>query len=190
MTLILPFQLLPFLGVAASVVVALLFAVAGIDKLRHRDLLPGVIANYRLLPQALVAPVAMLLPTGELVVAAGLVLGFAPLAPLAAIALLLVFAAAMAINIGRGRRHIDCGCGHAGLRQKLGWGQVARNVILAGALVPALGAGRSSLGTADLAVAFAAGAAAYLLLLMFSALGALAASAPGQSPPRLRQGRI
>lgn len=172
---------LPVLGVAASVAVALLLAVAGFDKLRHRDLLPGVIANYRLLPEALVAPAALLLPAAELLVAAGLVLGVAPAAPLAAIALLLVFAAAMAINIGRGRRHIDCGCGHAGLRQQLGWGQVARNLVLATALLPALGAGRADLGTADVAVGIAAGVAAYLLLLMFSALAALAASAPGSA---------
>ena len=173
-----PFQLLPFLGVVASVAVALLLAIAGIDKLRHRTLLPGVIANYRLLPDALVAPAATLLPGTELLVAAGLLLGFAPFAPLAAMALLLVFAGAMAINIGRGRRHIDCGCGHAGLRQSLGWGQVLRNLLLAAALVPALAAGRSNLNTADAAVAMAAGVAIYLLLLMFSALGALAASAP------------
>jgi hypothetical protein len=172
---------LPLLGVAASVAVALLFAVAGIDKLRHRDLLPGVIANYRLLPDALVAPAAALLPGVELLVAAGLLLGFAPVAPMAAIALLLIFAGAMAINIGRGRRHIDCGCGHAGLRQQLGWSQVARNLLLATALLPALVAGRADLGTADTAMAMAAGVAIYLLLLMFSAVGALAASAPRQS---------
>lgn len=171
---------LPLLGVAASVAVALLFAVAGIDKLRHRDLLPGVIANYRLLPDALVAPAAALLPGVELLVAAGLLLGFAPLAPLVAIALLLVFAAAMAINIGRGRRHIDCGCGHVGLRQSLGWGQVARNLVLATALLPALAAGRADLGMADAALGAAAGVALYLVLLMFSAVGALVASAPKQ----------
>ena len=73
-------QALPLLGVAASVAVALLFAVAGIDKLRHRDLLPGVIANYRLLPDALVAPAAALLPGVELLVAVGLLLGFAGVA--------------------------------------------------------------------------------------------------------------
>jgi hypothetical protein len=171
---------LPLFGVAASVAVALLFAVAGIDKLRHRDLLPGVIANYRLLPDALVAPAAALLPGVELLVAAGLLLGFAPLAPMVAIALLLVFATAMAINIGRVRRHIDCGCGHAGLRQQLGWSQVARNLVLAMALLPALAAGRADLGMADAALGVAAGVALYLLLLMFSALGALAASAPKQ----------
>ena len=168
---------LPLLGVAASVAVALLLGFAGIDKLRHRALLPGVIANYRLLPDALVSPAAALLPAVELLVAAALVLGLAPLAPLAAIVLLLVFAAAMAINIGRGRRHIDCGCGHAGLRQQLGWGQVGRNVALAAALLPAL-AGRAGLGVADAAVAMAAGVAIYLMLLLFSALGALAA--PGR----------
>ena len=169
---------LPLLGVAASVAVALLLGFAGIDNLRHRALLPGVIANYRLLPDALVSPAAALLPAVELLVAAALVLGLAPLAPLAAIVLLLVFAAAMAINIGRGRRHIDCGCGHAGLRQQLGWGQVGRNVALAAALLPALLAGRAGLGVADAAVAMAAGVAIYLMLLLFSALGALAA--PGR----------
>jgi hypothetical protein len=173
-------QALPLLGVAASVAVALLFAVAGIDKLRHRDLLPGVIANYRLLPDALVAPAAALLPGVELLVAAGLLLGFAPVAPLAAIALLLVFAAGMAINIVRGRRHIDCGCGHVALRQQLGWSQVARNLVLATALLPALAAGRADLGMADAALGAVAGVAFYLLLLMFSALGALAASAAKQ----------
>lgn len=172
---------LPLLGVAASVAVALLFAVAGIDKLRHRDLLPGVIANYRLLPEALVAPTAALLPGVELLVAAGLLLGFAPIAPLGAIALLLLFAGAMAVNIGRGRRHIDCGCGHAGLRQSLGWTQVGRNLVLATVLLPALAAGRADLGTADAALGAAAGVAVYLLLLIFSALGALTASAPKQS---------
>ena len=158
-------QALPLLGVAASVAVALLFAVAGIDKLRHSGLLPGVIANYRLLPDALVAPAAALLPGVELLLAAGL---------------LLVFAAAMAINIGRGRRHIDCGCGHSGLRQQLGWSQVARNLVLATALLPALAAGRADLGMADVGLGAAAGVALYLLLLMFSAVGALVASAPKQ----------
>jgi hypothetical protein len=86
----------------------------------------------------------------------------------------------MAINIGRGRQHIDCGCGHVGLRQQLGWSQVARNLVLAMALLPALAAGRADLGMADVGLGAAAGVALYLLLLMFSAVGALVASAPKQ----------
>lgn len=173
-------------GGAAGVVAALLFFVAGIDKLRHRALLPGVIANYRLLPAALVAPAAAALPVVELVVAAGLLLGLVvalpPLAPLAAMALLLVFAAAMAINIRRGRRHIDCGCGHAGLRQQLGWGQVVRNAVLAAGLLPLVTTGAASpLAAADTAVAAAAGIAIYLLMLLFTTLNAVAGPPPGRA---------
>lgn len=171
---------LPLIGVAASVAVALLLAIAGIDKLRHRDLLPGVIANYRLLPDALVAPAALLLPLAELLIAVGLVAGIAPLAPAAAIVLLLVFAGAMAINIGRGRRHIDCGCGHAGLKEQLGWGKVLRNLALAAALVPAMFTSRAGLGLADLAVAAAAGVMAWLMLLMLTAVAALGAVPAGK----------
>ncbi len=170
-------QFIQIAGLAASILVGLVFLVAGIDKLRHRALLPGVIANYRLLPAALVQPAAWLLPIFELLVAIALLVGSRPLAPAAAILLLLVFAGAMAINIGRGRRHIDCGCGHAGLRQALGWPMVARNLAMAAALsirilLPA------PLAMADIAVGVAAGATLFLLMLMFNALKAL----PGQQP--------
>jgi hypothetical protein len=171
-------QALQIAGFAASVTVALVFLVAALGKLRHRDLLPGVIANYRLLPEALVAPAALLLPIVELVVAVGLLFGNRPAAPIAAIGLLLVFAAAMAINIRRGRRHIDCGCGHAGLRQDLGWPMVARNLVMALALGVRL-ATPGELAPFDIGVAIAAGVMVYLLMLMFNALKALPGRQPG-----------
>lgn len=157
-------------GFAASVLVGLIFLVAGIDKLRHRALLPGVIANYRLLPTALVAPAALLLPGLELLIAAGLLFGNRP-ATVAAIALLVAFAAAMAINIQRGRRHIDCGCGHARLRQSLGWRLVVRNLLLALALTPQLLGG--GLAMADLTIGALAGIAGFLLMQMFASINAL-----------------
>jgi hypothetical protein len=48
--------------------------------------------------------------------------------------LLIVYAAALATNLLRGRRQIDCGCGlsgAAGGEQPLSWWLVARNVVLA-----------------------------------------------------------
>lgn len=173
-------QFLQIGGFAASVFVGLIFLVAGIDKLRHRDLLPGVIANYRLLPAALVGPAAAVLPIAELLIGAALLLGNRPAAPVAAIGLLLVFAAAMAINIGRGRRHIDCGCGHSGLRQELGWGKVARNIAMAAAVSLRL-AGPAGLPPLDLAIAISAGAMLFLLTLMFNALNALPGRPPGSA---------
>ena len=44
----------------------------------------------------------------------------------------------MAINLHRGRAHIDCGCGQSFLKQTLNWTLVARNVVLAALLLPSL----------------------------------------------------
>jgi hypothetical protein len=183
-------QLLLIGSSAAAVLVALLFLGAGVDKLRHRDLLPGVIANYRLLPAALVAPAAVLLPAAELALAAALLMGLlrplGALPALAAMALLLLFAAAMGINIARGRRHIDCGCGHAALRQQLGWGQVTRNLVLAAALLPVALAPGAGLAGAEAVMAMVAGLVAWLLLLLFENLRGLAATQAGIQPGRVR----
>jgi hypothetical protein len=48
-----------------------------------------------------------------------------------------LFAAAMAINLARGRTHIDCGCFDATQRQPLRWLLVARNIVLAVLLIAA-----------------------------------------------------
>ena len=45
-------------GLAGAIGTGIVFVEAGLAKLRNRDVLPGVVANYRLLPEALVAPVA------------------------------------------------------------------------------------------------------------------------------------
>jgi hypothetical protein len=51
-------------------------------------------------------------------------------------ALLLAYAGVMTINLMRGRRFIDCGCG--GATQPLSIGLVLRNVVLAVAAITAL----------------------------------------------------
>lgn len=153
----------------------LLLLHGGGAKLRHRALLPGVVANYRLLPEALVAPFAAVLPFAELLLGAALILGAGRPAALAASALLLGFAAAMAVNIARGRSQIDCGCGLSQLRQPLRWPLVWSNLALAGLLLlNTLPLPDPSL--ADRVTAAAAGASLFLLILLSNALGALALS--------------
>jgi hypothetical protein len=61
-----------------------------------------------------------------------------PFGAFAAIVLLSVFAAAMAINLKRGRSEIDCGCGHSFLKQNLSWLLVGRNAGLVALLIPSL----------------------------------------------------
>lgn len=159
-------------GGAAAMGVGLVFVTAGLAKLRSRALLPGVVANYRLLPDRLVAPVATALPFIELGVGLALVAG-SGLGAAPAMAMLLVFAAAMAINIGRGRAHIDCGCGRSELRQPLSRSLVVRNIVLALMLVPTL-ATTPAFASAEWLISLAGGLALFLLTHLVNALSALA----------------
>lgn len=162
-------------GLAASIGVGLIFASAGITKLRHRALLAAVVANYRILPRRLVAPMALVLPYGEIALGAALIAALGTVPALAGIALLLAFAAAMAVNIRRGRMRIDCGCGLSHLRQHLGWPLVARNLLLA--LLLALRFIPSTpLSGVEVAAGAVGGVALFLCTLIFNAIGALSQS--------------
>lgn len=113
------------------ILLAAMFFAAGVSKLRALDTFEGVVHNFRLLPDALVRPVACVIPAIELAVAAALLLPATRLyGAWAAAALLVVFTVAVAINLFRGRREIDCGCFSSELKQKLSWWLVLRNVSL------------------------------------------------------------
>jgi hypothetical protein len=121
----------PVFVLMAAYGLALLFAGAAISKLANLAEFEGVVENFRLLPRPLVKPVTWLLPPAELTVALGLaVTPIRPYAAFTAALLLMTFAAAIAINLGRGRRTIDCGCFGSMLDQTLSWALVARNAAL------------------------------------------------------------
>jgi hypothetical protein len=73
------------------------------------------------------------LPALELTVAMGLWLPSTRVAAsLLGASLLAIYAAAIGINLGRGRRDIDCGCAFSGHgRSPIGWWMLARNAVLA-----------------------------------------------------------
>ncbi|MDX1474925.1 MAG: MauE/DoxX family redox-associated membrane protein [Reinekea sp.] len=134
--------------VLTSLFLALVLAAAAIPKLRNPDEFQGVVTNYRLLPDFLVAPFARLLPWIELACAAALLMTPArELAAWVATGLFLMFALALAINVGRGRTHIDCGCVRRPTSMsRIGMFHVLRALGLAGvslyaAFVPATFAG-------------------------------------------------
>jgi uncharacterized membrane protein YphA (DoxX/SURF4 family) len=154
----------PSIALAARLLGALVFAAAVAGKMKHRHELAGVVANYRLLPEPLAAPVAWMIVGLECLAVLLLVSGVGLVAGAAlAIVLLAGFALAMGINLARGRREIDCGCFQSGLRQRLSMALVARNVLLAALLSPILAApvpGATPLQWVD---GLAAGLAAYAL---------------------------
>jgi hypothetical protein len=127
----------------ARLTLALLFAAAGLSKLWHLAAFRTAIAGYALLPTPAVAPAAVLLALAEVAAAplllwpAGAVAGAAGLG-----ALLLLFSAALAINLWRGRTDIDCGCWMFGAKPEtqgsIGAGTLVRNAVLGALLVAAI----------------------------------------------------
>lgn len=163
----------PVLELLIRWALAALFGVAAVHKLADRRHFDGIVLDYRLLPPRLALRLARGLPWLELAVALGL-LGGTTVAALVGAALLAGYGAAMAINLARGRRSIDCGCG--GPAQPIGPALVVRNALLvATALTLLLPAGARPLGVLDFATVAAAVSA---LALLYAAAGELAAQAP------------
>jgi hypothetical protein len=166
-------EFLATLSVAGRVCVGLVFLLAAAQKASHWRILSGVISNYRLLPRMAVVPAAALLPPLEMIVGVVLLSAMAmPWVALASIALLAVFAAAMAINLRRGRSAIDCGCGQSFLKQTLSWTLVARNAVLAALLLPSLGTSPPA-PMPILIAGSSAGLAFFLLYLLLNTICAL-----------------
>src|SRR5579862_5647263 len=120
----------PLVGLVVSLSLAVLFAASTAHKLAALGEWPGVVRNYQVLPQALAAPAAgLLLVAGALTAAALIWPGTRRLGACAAAAQLVLFAAAIAINLRRGRSSIDCGCFGSRLRQGIAAWMVARNLV-------------------------------------------------------------
>ena len=155
-----------------ALLLVLVFASAAVGKFLSPGAWPGVVQNFRVLPPRLVLPVAWSLPPLEAAIA--LALPFDALRPAAAAAaalLLVLFGAALAVNLARGRQQIDCGCFSSDHRQLLSPALLVRNALLALAalsLIPAGTGGQLPL----LAHVIAVGAALSFFLLYLS-IGAI-----------------
>ena len=101
-----------------------LFSFALYHKVRDWAGFQRALGDYRLVPASLVPIAAVVAALLEASVVFGrfLVVGGA---------LLLAYAAAIAVNLIRGRDRIDCGCGGVAGRQRLSWWLVGRNVLCA-----------------------------------------------------------
>lgn len=119
----------PMLQAAWATLLAIVFAIAAAHKLRDRDGFLRQLAAYQLLPQPVLLGVVIGLLALECMTVASVTWGATrPLGMALAALLLTLYASAMAINLGRGRRDIDCGCG--GHAQRLDWLLVGRNGVM------------------------------------------------------------
>ncbi len=119
----------PVVDVTVRVALALLFLSATGHKVRDVARFRATVEDYRLLPRPLVSPGATVLVVAEgAVVAALLVARRWGLA--GAAALLALYAGAIAVNLARGRRHLDCGCTGPAMRRPISGWLVVRNLAL------------------------------------------------------------
>jgi len=121
----------PAVGVLLLACLALLFASASLHKLRDLPRFTEVLRAYRVLPGSAVR-LAPVVPVAELLVAAGLLLSGTRFgAGLGGAVLLVAYTAAIAVNLGRGRRDLACGCGGPDDARPIAPWMVARNLTMA-----------------------------------------------------------
>ena len=116
---------------AVRVLLGALFIAAGATKIGHFNDLAAAIAGFRILPQAVIAPLAVILPFFETGLGLYLVLGlFTRSAAIVAALQLALYAAAIASAVVR---HIpaNCGCFGPQDRATADWPHVAVDAALA-----------------------------------------------------------
>ena len=114
----------------ARVLLALVFALAGVAKLADRTGSRQAIIDFGL-PRTLATPLGILLPLCELTVAAALIpLATAWWGAIGALVLLLLFVIGIGINLARGRKP-DCHCFGQLHSAPAGWKTLVRNGLLA-----------------------------------------------------------
>jgi hypothetical protein len=92
----------------------------------------AAVESYRLAPETMAAALEWIIPALELAGAIGLVVVATRSAgALLLLSLIATFTGAIALNLARGRRDLDCGCFGPLLRQPLSGWLLARNGLLA-----------------------------------------------------------
>ena len=95
---------------AARLILGALFVVAAGPKIADPPGFAKAVWNYRLVPSALLSPVALVMPWLELLCGLALILGVWVRPAAAWIAILLIgFMGALGLNLAR-RHPVDCGC--------------------------------------------------------------------------------
>ncbi len=167
----------PLLELTIAWALAALFAAAALHKLRSWREWPGLVRNYALLPDAGAGVAAAVLPAAEALTACALAWPAARIPGAdAAVVLMLAYAAALQINLWRGRTTLDCGCFGSRLKQGIAPWMVSRNLLIAGlALLLRVPVDGRALTAGDLAVAAAAVAT---LAFLYPVLAVVARPAP------------
>jgi hypothetical protein len=153
----------PAINLLLALAFVALFAGAAAIKLRAPAIFIATLADYRLVPHRLLQVTGVLVIALEIAVVAALLWPTTrAMASVIGAGVMVVYGAAITINLVRGRREIDCGCSLR--RRPIGRWMVARNLLFAAALLAtALPVAPRALAFGDVAT-IAAGLAVLALL--------------------------
>lgn len=119
----------PVLSRGCAAAVAVLLLVGGGQKLLNLPVFEAVVELYEVLPRALAPLFARVFPLLEILAGALVLLAPGAIGGAAAVAVLLLASAGILVNLLRGRRNIDCGCG-GDSHPRLSWALLGRNAVL------------------------------------------------------------
>ncbi len=167
----------PGLSWTLALTLAMLFAASAAMKLADLREFAAAVENYRILPAAWSSPAAWIIPAIESSAAVGLLVPSVQQRAAAILAVMVgMFTAAVAINLARGRRQIDCGCFGPAFRQTLSGWLIVRNLILiAAAIGVAFPIASRPMASIDL-VTIVCGAAT--LMMLYLSMNYILANAP------------
>ncbi|MGI9228731.1 MAG: MauE/DoxX family redox-associated membrane protein [Gammaproteobacteria bacterium] len=121
----------PVITLTVALLLSYIFVTAALHKWQDRPQFIETLKNYRLLPERSLPLLLWFIPALELITGITLLLPrFAASAALCALALLGVYTLAITINLLRGRRNIDCGCGSPDQKQAISEWLLLRNGVL------------------------------------------------------------
>lgn len=121
----------PIVQIVAALVLSCVFVTAGFHKCQAPAEFATALSNYKILPAALNRQCVYLLPVAEIITGVALLIpAVTQLAAVAAGALLTMYMFAIGVNLLRGRRNIDCGCGGPQQKQTISEWMLARNGLL------------------------------------------------------------
>ena len=117
---------------------SLLFGVGAAHKIMAPAVFRSAIDDYRLIPRSVSGVIAVCLVAAELLAAMLVLFPAARITGFAAMAgLLVIYTAGIGINLYRGRRDMDCGCGGPASKHPISGWLVLRNLSLLGLVLTA-----------------------------------------------------
>ena len=121
----------PAINIIAALILSYVFVLAGFHKCQAPEEFAATLNNYKILPERLNRQCVYLIPVVEIMTGIALLIpATAKPAALSAGLLLSVYIAAIGVNLLRGRRNIDCGCGGPAQKQTLSEWLLLRNGAL------------------------------------------------------------